>query len=284
MSAQVLYAKPYVEKEKQALVLKVEQGLTAFGRPPGLALILVGNDPASQVYTGRKREMAKSLGFKSEIFTYPEDVDQLEVQKKIEALNQDSQFDGIILQRPLPDSFDKIAPWYWIDPSKDVDGLHPIQLGKLELQDHPLIPCTALGVMKLLDFYGLTVNSKLCAVIGKSRLVGKPLASLLLNAGATILQCHSDTQDLASLTRQADFLFSATGQVGLIGKEHVRPRAVVVDIGIKKATNGVLVGDTKYSELLSIARGITPVPGGVGPMTVITLMSNTVRAYYASNI
>jgi len=196
----------------------------------------------------------------------------------VEKLNQDPTVDGILIQRPLPSTYREEDILLWVTPEKDVDAFHPETVGRLSLGLSTFLPCTPAGCLKLLDFYGYDLSGKIACVVGRSTIVGKPLAALLLARNATVLHCHSKTPDLASITRQADFLFVAVGKPGLIGKNHVKSGAVVVDVGIGKDANGKTVGDVDSAAIENLAAALTPVPGGIGPMTILGLLENTLES------
>jgi methylenetetrahydrofolate dehydrogenase (NADP+) / methenyltetrahydrofolate cyclohydrolase len=248
------------------------------GRGPGLAVILVGDDPASQVYVRNKERACAEVGIASETFRLPSSTPQGELEERIEALNRDPAVDGILLQLPLPSGLDSRRCLQLIDPSKDVDGFHPLNVGRLTLGLPGLRSCTPAGVMTLLDRYGLDPGGRKSVIIGRSNIVGKPLALLLLQRNATVTVCHSRTPDLGAETRQADFLFAAVGRAGLVTREMVKPGAVVVDVGMNRTEHG-LVGDCDFEGVSSVASAMTPVPGGIGPMTIAQLLINTVSAW-----
>jgi methylenetetrahydrofolate dehydrogenase (NADP+)/methenyltetrahydrofolate cyclohydrolase len=246
---------------------------------PGLATVLVGDDPASHTYVRGKRRDAEQVGIESihhelTAATSPEALTSL-----IRSLNDDDEVDGILVQLPLPGGLDGEEAVETIDPAKDVDGLHPFSLGKLMLGRPGLRPCTPSGVMRILDHYGIETTGARVAIVGRSFLVGRPLAMILSEKGAdsTVSVAHSRTHDLASVTREADILVAAAGSPGLIGPEHVKPGATVIDVGVNRTDDG-LVGDVQFEAVVDIAGAITPVPGGVGPMTRAMLLANTVRA------
>jgi methylenetetrahydrofolate dehydrogenase (NADP+)/methenyltetrahydrofolate cyclohydrolase len=253
--------------------------LEAQGRAVGLASVLVGDDPASHVYVTGKHRAAEEVGIRSIDHRLPAGTAQKELEALVERLNLDPQVDGILVQLPLPDTLDEQRVLELIDPRKDVDGLHPINLGRLVLGRPGLVPATPQGVMALLEHYRIDTRGSLAVVVGRSFLVGRPLALLLGARGtdATVVQAHSQTPDLASLTRQADILVLAIGRPGFIGPEHVKPGATVVDVGITRQGDR-LHGDVDFEAVAQVAGAITPVPGGVGPMTVAMLLQNTVTA------
>lgn len=252
------------------------------GRAPGLAVILVGEDPASQVYVRNKEKACADVGVYSEAHRLPASTSQAQLLGLIDELNQRVDVDGILLQLPLPRGLDSQACLERISPDKDVDGFHPVNMGKLALGLPGFRPCTPAGVLELLRRYELSPSGQKAVVVGRSNIVGKPLALLLCQPGAqanaTVTICHSGTKDLAAECRQADYLFLAMGRPRCISADMVKPGAVVVDIGINRTDEG-LCGDCDYSSLQSQVRAMTPVPGGVGPMTIAQLLVNTVQAY-----
>lgn len=246
---------------------------------PGLATILVGDDPASHTYVRGKRRDAEQVGIESIHHELPASIGQAELVELIRSLNDDGEVDGILVQLPLPGDLDGEEAVETIDPAKDVDGLHPFNLGKLMLGRLGLRPCTPSGVARILDHYGIETAGTRTAVVGRSFLVGRPLAMMLSERGAdsTVTVAHSRTTDLAAVTREADILVAAAGAPGLIGAEHVKPGATVIDVGVNRTDDG-LVGDVDFDAVVDIAGAITPVPGGVGPMTRAMLLANTLHA------
>ena len=268
-------------KQVAAAVLdEVRERAGAVSRQPVLATILVGDDPASRTYIRSKRRRASESGIASVHHDLPANASQGEVTGLIKTLNNDSAVDGILLQLPLPGGLDGEAAVMEIDPAKDADGLHPANLGALVMDRPGLVPCTPAGCLRILDFYDIPVRGAEAAVVGRSFLVGRPLALLLAARGtdATVTIAHSRTRDLAEVTRRADIVVAAAGSPGMITAEYVRPGAVVIDVGINRAPDGRLVGDADYESVSEAASALTPVPGGVGPMTVAMLMRNTVLA------
>lgn len=249
-----------------------------FGAPPKLAVIIVGEDPASLIYTRKKGEMALNLGLAHETFALPSNSTPKAVKALVERLNSDSKIHGILIQRPLPKNFLEEQVVTWVSPEKDVDAFHPLNAGKLFLGLPCLQPCTPSGIMEILNHYKWNPRGKLACIIGRSSIVGKPMASLLLKANATVLHCHSQTQDLKVMTRQADLLIVAAGRAGLIDASYVKRGAVVIDVGIHKNAEGKTVGDVVYEDVASVASALSPVPRGVGPMTIAVLMRNTMEA------
>ena len=259
--------------------------LTAqYGRSPGLAVLMVGDNPASAAYVRNKEQACAKVGIASFGRHFPADATQAELAQTIQALNEDDRVDGILVQLPLPDHLDAVALLNQIHPDKDADGLHPVNLGRLVRGEPGLQSCTPAGVMRLLQHYNISAKGKHAVVVGRSILVGKPLALMLLAEDATVTIAHSRTPDLAAVTRTADIVIAAVGRPNLITPDFVKPGAVVVDVGINRVTNpetgkSRLVGDIDYEPVREIAEWITPVPGGIGPMTVTMLLHNTVWSY-----
>lgn len=248
-------------------------------RPPGITVIQVGDDLASTTYVRGKVRAAEEVGFKSAI-EHLQDISQADLNRRIRGLANDSKIDGILVQMPLPDFLDPDEALEQIPPHKDVDGLHPYNAGRLAQGNPTFIPATPLGVLELLRREGIDPTGQRAVVVGRSRLVGRPLALLLLQNHATVTIAHSQTVDLANVTRTADILVAATGKRGLITGDHVKPGAIVIDVGINRdPTTGKLTGDVDRASVEPIAQALTPVPGGVGPMTIAMLLVNTYRAY-----
>ena len=281
--AQILDGKALAKKIQSELRQKIATLEPKIGRPPGLAVLMVGDNPASTVYVRNKEKACNSVGIASVGKHFDASVTPQELTAEIHRLNQSDRVDGILVQLPLPDGFDSIALLHQIDPKKDADGLHPVNLGHLVRSESGLRSCTPAGVMKLLAESELEISGKKAVVVGRSILVGKPLALMLLEKDATVTIAHSRTPDLTAVCRQADILVSAVGKPEMITPEMVKPDAVVVDVGINRITdnNGKsrLVGDVNYDAVAEVASYITPVPGGIGPMTVAMLLSNTVWSY-----
>ncbi|MGT2799069.1 bifunctional methylenetetrahydrofolate dehydrogenase/methenyltetrahydrofolate cyclohydrolase [Streptococcus marmotae] len=274
----------------KALAAKLQGRLaekTAFlkektGLEPGLVVILVGENPASQVYVRNKERSALAAGFRSEVVRVPDTITQAELLGLIEHYNQDDAWHGILVQLPLPAHIDEEAVLLAIDPQKDVDGFHPTNMGKL-WSGHPvMIPSTPAGIMEMFREYGITLEGKKAVVIGRSNIVGKPMAQLLLDAHATVTIAHSRTENLDQLAREADILVVAIGRGHFVTKDFVKEGAVVIDVGMNRDENGKLIGDVAYDEVKELASYITPVPGGVGPMTITMLMEQTFDAFQRS--
>ena len=282
MDGQLMDGRAIAEKIYAEVKVQVVELQTQFGRSPGLAVIMVGNNPASAAYVGNKEKACTKVGITSFRHNFPAEVTQVELSQLIQRLNQNELVDGILLQLPIPDHLDSGALLLEIDPNKDVDGLHAANLGKLIRGEAGLRSCTPAGVMRLLQEYGIDPKGKNAVVIGRSILVGKPLALMLLEANATVTIAHSQTPDLAGLTRRADILVAAIGRPQMITAEMVKPGAVVIDVGMNRITTDQgsrLVGDVDFEAVKNLASYITPVPGGVGQMTVAMLMVNTVASY-----
>ena len=245
---------------------------------PAVAVIIVGEDPASQVYVRNKHKACAENGIRSFQYALPADTTQAALLALIETLNNDPAVDGILCQLPLPKHLDEKAVIDAIRPDKDVDAFHPVNTGKIMTGDYAFLPCTPAGIMEMLKRYEIPVAGKRCVVIGRSNIVGKPMALLMINASATVTVCNSRTPDLASITRQADILVSAVGKADFVTADMVKDGAVVIDVGINRNTDGKLCGDVKFDEVASKASYITPVPGGVGPMTITMLLQNTITA------
>lgn len=247
------------------------------GVVPGLAVVLVGADPASAIYVRNKSRWAESLGVHSLVVRLPADTTQATLLAKVAALNADATIDGILVQLPLPPQIDPEAVITAIEPDKDVDGFHPVNVGRLWTNTPGIVASTPYGIMQLLHAYGIRVAGKHAVIVGRSNIVGRPMAGLLLNHDATVTIAHSQTQDLKALTLTADLLVVATGQAQLITADMVKPGVVVVDVGMDHNAAGKLVGDVDYDQVAPKADAITPVPGGVGPMTIAALMEQTVE-------
>jgi methylenetetrahydrofolate dehydrogenase (NADP+)/methenyltetrahydrofolate cyclohydrolase len=273
-------ARPVVELTRRELMARSQSFSKRHGRPPGLAVVLVGDNPASVIYTTHKNILAQELGIHAETLKFEAGASPIEVRAGIQKLNEREDIDGILLQRPLPHSFHESEAITWITPDKDVDAFHPLHVGALVLGLPCFVPCTPLGIMKLLQHYQVSLRGKVACIVGRSTLVGKPMAALLLREDATVIHCHSKTQDLGAMTRQADILIVAAGSQGLIHPEHIKNSAVIVDVGIHRTMDGKVTGDVDQVEVLAKANvhAMTPVPGGVGPMTILSLMSNTIEA------
>ena len=248
------------------------------GYAPGLAVVIVGEDPASQIYVRNKARACEEVGFCSEVHRLPAETEQAALNALIDRLNADSRIHGILVQLPLPAHLDAEEVTLRIDPRKDVDAFHPFNVGRILLGDPIFLPCTPAGVMELLRRSGIDPSGKRCVVIGRSNIVGKPMAMLLLAANGTVTICHSRTVGLADITREADILVSAVGRANFVTADMVKPGAVVIDVGMNRDASGKLVGDVDFPSVSPLCSFITPVPGGVGPMTITMLLRNTLVA------
>lgn len=279
----LLDGKALSERIYTQLEQEIQKQQPIIGRPPGLAVLMVGDNPASAAYVRNKERACKKVGITSYGRHFPVETTQAELEQVIHALNQDDRVDGILVQLPLPEHLDAIALLYQIDPDKDADGLHPVNLGRLVRGEKGLRSCTPAGVMRLLQEYEINLKGKQAVVIGRSILVGKPMAMMLLEEDATVTIAHSRSQDLAAITRSADILVAAVGRPEIITADMVKPESVVVDVGINRITdyegNSRLVGDVHFESVQNVAQFLTPVPGGIGPMTVAMLLQNTVSSY-----
>lgn len=274
MAATVIDGKALSVKVKEEVRLQAQQLSTR----PGLAVIIVGDNPASRVYVNGKKKDCEECGFYSEEHALPGTASQLELLSLIAELNEREDIDGILVQLPLPEQFNEQEVLCAIRPDKDVDCFHPYNVGKLMIGEEGFLPCTPSGVMRMLEEYGVDVSGKHCVVVGRSNIVGKPQAILMLRKHATVTVCHSKTPDLAEQCRKADILVAAVGRAGLISADMVKDGAVVIDVAMNRNEQGKLCGDVCYEEVAQKASYITPVPGGVGPMTRAMLMENTLYA------
>lgn len=261
------------EQMKQRIAQLKQQGIN-----PKLVVVLVGDNSASQVYVRNKHKSCGEVGIESEVITMPEQTTQQELLEVVERLNQDETVDGILVQLPLPKQIDEKTVLRSILPEKDVDGFHPVNVGLLSIGDECFAPATPSGIIAMFQEYGIDIAGKNCVIIGRSNIVGKPMAALLLKNNATVTICHSKTEDLASYTRRADVVIVATGRRHTLTAEMVKEGAVVVDVGMNRNEQGKLCGDVDYEEVKEKASFITPVPGGVGPMTITELLENTIQA------
>lgn len=258
---------------QQTLQLKNDYNIT-----PGLAVVIVGDDPASRVYVNNKKKACEVVGFKSEEYALPAKTTQEELLDLVKTLNTKEDINGILVQLPLPKHLDDKAVIEAIDPKKDVDAFHAVNVGKIMLGEYDFLPCTPAGVMEMLHSYDIPVEGKECVVIGRSNIVGKPMGMLLLHENGTVTICHSRTKNLAEVCRRADILVAAVGIPKFVKADMVKDGAVVIDVGMDRDENGKLCGDVDFDAVEPVAGAITPVPGGVGPMTIAMLMKNTVKA------
>ena len=273
IDGKALAAKMQGKLAEKTAQLKEEKGIV-----PGLVVILVGEDPASQVYVRNKERSALAAGFKSQVVRLAESTTEEELLALIETYNQDADWHGILVQLPLPAHIDEEKVLFAISPEKDVDGFHPTNMGKLWSGHAVMVPSTPAGIMEMFKEYQVDLAGKNAVVIGRSNIVGKPIAQLLMDAHATVTIAHSRTKNLAELARQADILVVAIGRGHFVTKEFVKEGAVVIDVGMNRDENGKLIGDVKFDEVAPVASLITPVPGGVGPMTITMLMEQTYEA------
>ncbi|EOH89315.1 bifunctional methylenetetrahydrofolate dehydrogenase/methenyltetrahydrofolate cyclohydrolase [Enterococcus villorum] len=275
--AELINGKELAEKMQAEIAIKVRE-LKEKAIHPGLVVLLVGENPASQVYVRNKERSAKSIGLHSKVERYPSTITEKDLLAEIEKYNQDPAFHGILVQLPLPKHIDEEKVLLAIDPKKDVDGFHPMNLGRLLAGNPDKIPCTPYGIMKMFEAYNIELTGKRALVIGRSNIVGKPMAQLMLMKDATVTIAHSKTKNLPELAREADILVVAIGRGHFVTKEFIKPGAVVIDVGMNRDENGKLIGDVKFDEVAPLASYITPVPKGVGPMTITMLMYQTVMA------
>ncbi|MEY9976198.1 bifunctional methylenetetrahydrofolate dehydrogenase/methenyltetrahydrofolate cyclohydrolase FolD [Lysinibacillus sp. RC79] len=277
MSSAIINGKEIGQEIRNSVAERVtrlkEQGLT-----PGLAVVLVGDNQASATYVRNKQKSCEAIGMFSELIKLPEETTQDALLAQIELLNNREDIHGILVQLPLPKHIDEDTVIATIAVEKDVDGFSPVSVGKMMLGQETFLPCTPFGVMKLLEYSGIEIAGKHAVIVGRSHIVGKPMGQLLLQKDATVTYTHSKTPNLPSFTKQADILIAAVGRANFITKEHVKEGAVVIDVGINRNENNKLCGDVNFSEVDGIASHITPVPGGVGPMTITMLLFNTVQA------
>ncbi len=267
-----------IAKEVRAEIAAECAELKKKGIIPGLAVVIVGTDPASQVYVRNKKKACEEVGFRSEVFELPEETTEEELLALVKKLNEDVNIHGILVQLPLPEHLDDEVIIANIDPKKDVDAFHPSNVGKIMIGNYDFLPCTPAGVMVLLEKSGIDVSGKECVVVGRSNIVGKPQAMLLLHANGTVTICHSRTKDLAEVTRRADILVVAIGKADFITGDMVKDGAVVIDVGMNRKADGKLTGDVDFAAVEPKASYITPVPGGVGPMTITMLLRNTLTS------
>lgn len=275
--AEIISGKIVSEQVKNRVKAEAEK-LKEQGVNIGLAVVIVGNDPASRVYVNSKKKACEYVGFNSYEYALDENITQQELLDLVEVLNNDRKVNGILVQLPLPKHIDENAIINAISPEKDVDAFHPFNVGKIMIGDFAFLPCTPAGVMELIDSTGVEIAGKSCVVIGRSNIVGKPMAMLLLHRSGTVTICHSKTQNLKEICKNADILVASVGKPNFVTADMVKEGSVVIDVGINRLENGKLCGDVKFDEVSEKAGWITPVPGGVGPMTIAMLMQNTLTA------
>lgn len=278
----ILDGKLVSQRIKDELRIKVEE-LGKKGISVGLTVIIVGDDPASRVYVNSKKKACEALGITSQEFALPQDTTEEELLSLIEKLNKDDKVNGILVQLPLPKHINEETVINTIDPKKDVDAFHPQNVGKIMIGNYDFLPCTPAGVMELIKESGISVTGKECVVLGRSNIVGKPQAMLLLHQNGTVTVCHSRTQNLKEVTKRADILVAAIGKPNFVTADMVKEGAVVIDVGINRMPDKTLCGDVDFEAVSKVASSITPVPGGVGPMTIAMLMKNTVTAAICQN-
>ena len=284
MSAKIIDGRAVSAHVRETIKKETAEFAEKTGVTPGLAVILVGENPASQVYVRNKHRACGEVGFLSEVFTLPAETTEDELLALLDRLNHDEKIHGILVQLPLPKHISEKKVILAIDPKKDVDAFHPQNVGGVMTGDYDFVPCTPAGVMELLAYYDISPSGKHCVVVGRSNIVGKPQALLMLEKNATVTVAHSKTPDLAAVTRTADILVVAVGREALVTADMVKPGAVVIDVGMNRNSEGKLCGDVEFDGVCEVASYITPVPGGVGPMTITMLLRNTLTAakYFAS--
>ncbi|MBE6623854.1 MAG: bifunctional methylenetetrahydrofolate dehydrogenase/methenyltetrahydrofolate cyclohydrolase FolD [Ruminococcaceae bacterium] len=265
-------------KVRADLAQKTIEFKEKYGYAPGLAVIIVGEDPASQIYVRNKKKACEEVGYNSFEYALPEKTTEEELLKLIDELNSDKKVHGILVQSPTPRHIDEKKIQLAIRPEKDVDAFHPVNVGKIMIGDYDFVPCTPAGITELLDEYGIETCGKSCVVIGRSDIVGKPMAMLMLHKNCTVTVCHSRTPDVAKVTKEADIVISAVGKADFVKGDMIKEGAVVIDVGMNRNSQGKLCGDVVYDECEKKAAYITPVPGGVGPMTITMLMKNTLKS------
>ncbi|MBR7094929.1 MAG: bifunctional methylenetetrahydrofolate dehydrogenase/methenyltetrahydrofolate cyclohydrolase FolD [Clostridia bacterium] len=278
METKIIDGRAVAASVRERIRKDTEDFVKRTGTVPGLAVVLVGEDPASQVYVRNKHRACGEVGFLSRVYTLPESIGEDELLALIAELNADEAIHGILVQLPLPKHISESRVILAIDPRKDVDAFHPQNVGGIMTGDYKFVPCTPAGVMELLSYYGIDPSGKSAVVVGRSNIVGKPQALLLLEKNATVTVCHSRTKDLAAVTRTADILVVAVGRAKMITGDMVKEGAVVIDVGMNRTEDGKLCGDVDFESVFPVASHITPVPGGVGPMTITMLLCNTLRA------
>lgn len=277
MAAQIINGVELASAKRAQLAKEVEE-LKKKGIEPGLAVILVGDNPASHSYVKGKQKACAEVGIRSTLLTFPATITESMLLEQIGRLNRDETVHGILVQLPLPNHINELKIIEAIAPEKDVDGFHPINVGRMMVGQKAFLPCTPYGILFMVQSLGIEIAGKHVVVVGRSNIVGKPVGQLFLREHATVTYCHSKTKDLAAITRQADILIVAVGKANLIGAEHVKEGAIVIDVGVNRLENGKLCGDVRFDEVKEVASYLTPVPKGVGPMTITMLLHNTVEA------
>lgn len=276
--AKILDGKAVSQRVKNALKDETEKFIEKYGIKPGLAVVIVGDDPASRVYVNSKKKACAEIGYYSEEHALPESTTEGELLSLVEKLNGDEKIHGILVQLPLPKHIDEEKIINAINPKKDVDAFHPVNVGKIMIGNFDFLPCTPAGVMELINEAGIDLTGKNCVVVGRSNIVGKPQAMLLLHKNATVTICHSKTKNIKEITKNADVLVAAVGRAQMFDGDYIKDGAVVIDVGMNRLENKKLVGDVDFESAEKKASYITPVPGGVGPMTIAMLMKNTLTA------
>lgn len=276
--AKILDGKAVSQRVKNALKEETEKFVEKYGIKPGLAVVIVGDDPASRVYVNSKKKACAEIGYYSEEHALPESTTEDELLSLVEKLNGEEKIHGILVQLPLPKHIDEEKIINAINPKKDVDAFHPVNVGKIMIGNFDFLPCTPAGVMELIDDAGIDLTGKNCVVVGRSNIVGKPQAMLLLHKNATVTICHSKTKNIKEITKNADVLVAAVGRAQMFDGDYIKDGAVVIDVGMNRLENKKLVGDVDFESAEKKASYITPVPGGVGPMTIAMLMKNTLTA------
>lgn len=276
--AEIISGKIVSEKLRSELREEIVEYKNKYGIAPGLAVVMVGDDPASAVYVRNKHKACLDVGIESYQIEFPEEITEEELLKKIDELNEDDKVNGILVQLPLPSGINEEKVIERISPDKDVDAFHPSNVGRIMIGNYSFLPCTPAGIISLLDHYNVEIAGKRCAVVGRSNIVGKPMALLLTERNGTVTLCHSRTRNLDQILRESDIIVVAIGKAEFLRADMVKPGAVVIDVGINRTAEGKLVGDVAFGEVSQVASMITPVPGGVGPMTITTLLRNTLSA------
>lgn len=280
---QIIDGKKVSANVKERVRLECERLVKEHGVTPGLAVVIVGDDPASRVYVNNKKKACELVGFKSEEYALPAETTQEELLSLVDTLNNKDDINGILVQLPLPKHLDDKAVIERISPKKDVDAFHAVNVGKIMLGEYDFLPCTPAGVMEMLHQYEIPVEGRECVVIGRSNIVGKPMGMLLLHENGTVTICHSRTKNLKEVCQRADILVAAVGRAKFVTADMVKDGAVVIDVGMNRDENGKLCGDVDFENVKDKCSYITPVPGGVGPMTIATLMKNTIKACKIQN-
>lgn len=276
--AEIINGKLVSAKIRSEIAEQVKAHKETFGKAPGLAVVVVGDDPASAVYVRNKHKACLEVGIESYQIELPDSTTEEELFVEIDRLNKDERVNGILVQLPLPKGINEESVINRISPDKDVDAFHPTNVGRIMIGNYKFLPCTPAGIIDLMDYYGIEIAGKRCVVIGRSNIVGKPMALLLTERNGTVTLCHSKTRGLDEICRQADIIVVAIGRAQFLKANMVKPGAIIIDVGINRLENGKLCGDVAFDEVSEIASMITPVPGGVGPMTIATLLKNTLTA------